>query len=162
MLAYTFGVYLLYECALKMILIMTNVILSLRQNMLLCACVSILYIENLNGAKSALKFCAVQENKSTCSCAKRFIYSYYTDVCSILCVYNIIRDSSVTDAGEMRKEQQTVCSKHNKAPSKWCSVCLVHRLEKLTSDEVITRSNCQTGLKIRKKNELCFHASRIL
>ena len=44
--------YLLYGPVLKLILILTNVILSMKQNVLGCVFMRV-YIQNLNGAKSA-------------------------------------------------------------------------------------------------------------
>lgn len=63
----------------------------------------------------------------------------------------------MTEAGEMGRQQQTVCDKQSTTVLAACGAvrALAHGLEKRTFDEVIARSNCQTRQKIMKKNEHC-------
>lgn len=76
----------------KMILIVINLILSLKQNWCMrCVWVCVSVYPKPQRCQVSTECCAVQENKSTCSCARRFIYSYYTDVCSIFFVYSRVQ-----------------------------------------------------------------------
>lgn len=139
----TLTMYLLYGRVLKLILILTDVILSMKQNVLGCVFMRV-YIQNPNGAKSA-EMLSKKTNQHA-AVPNVFIYSYYTDVCSIFCVHNIINKGSVTEAGGMRRKQQTVCDKQNTIKLSECgSLCaLVYRLDRtdfFTGDRQFTLLN---------------------
>ena len=76
--------------------------------------------------------CRPRQQINTRPCPPFFIYSYNTDVCSIFCVHNIIHKGSVTEAGGMRRKQQTVCDKQNTIKLSECGslYALVYRLER--------------------------------